>query len=548
MVNVSEQLCSWISKLNIKNIFLVPGSQIDGLCHALVKSENITPVIACHELGAGFMAEGYARANETPAVCTSTGGPGASYMLSSAINARIESTPVLYITGSPPTGVYERAPFQDTGDQGTRDNAMYGQAIDSSFLLSIPNQLGNIIHEIDNLLALKRPSHLTLPYDLQFAQTPEYSIQNQTQCKGSKNAIIKQTASFIEKEIDERSRPVLLIGGSCLGEKNSRLLKLFSEKAGIPLSTTLSAKGVLPENHPLSLGNFGFAGNEQANEYILSSYCDLIIVMGTNFHQRENFNEAPELKNKRIILINHEPVVNKAFNNSIIHLTVPDYTLLLKDLLSRFDKPIKNRVIEVSPSDHNRKEIKFNLSGVLRELNRLVPENTNFVLDSGIHRIVAGAVWKPGKSNCFFSSDNQAPMGWAIGAAIGVQFSRKNSLVCVLTGDGCMRMHGMEIMTAVHYNLPILYIVANNFSYQSVANRSSSKEYRDTLTCLPQISWVEFGKSLGANGMTLTSLDQIKPLVESIQNTRTPFILEMDTSDDDSLNDINTLPDTLWPN
>lgn len=528
---------------------MVPGSQIEGLCHTIVKSEGITPVIACHELGAGFMAEGYARANETPAVCISIGGPGASYMLPSAINARIESTPVLYITGSPPTRVYQRAPFQDTQDQGTRDNAMYGQAIDNSFLLLIPTQLDNIINKINDLLALKRPCHLTLPYDLQLTQTPEYSIQNQTQCKGRKDAIINQTAFSIEKEMNEHSRPVLLIGGYCLGEKNSNLLKNFSEKTGIPLSTTLSAKGVLPGNHPLGLGNFGFAGNEHANEFILSSNCDLIIVMGANFHQRENFNEAPGLQNKRIILINHEPVVNKAFNNSIIHFTVPDYTLLLIDLLSRFNKPIKNMIKdkEASASDHNLKQKKFNLSGVLKELNRLAPENTNFVLDSGIHRIVAGAVWKPDKSNCFFSSDNQAPMGWAIGAAIGVQLARKNSLVCVLTGDGCMRMHGMEIMTAVHYKLPILYIVANNFSYQSIANRSQSKEFKNTLTCLPQISWVEFGKSLGANGMTLTSLDQIKPIVESIQNTRIPFVLEMDTSDDDSLNEINTLPDSLWP-
>ena len=143
-------------------------------------------------------------------------------------------------------------------------------------------------------------------------------------------------------------------------------------------------------------------------------------------------------------------------------------------------------------------------------LRRALPRDGIVLIDSGAHRAFAGHYWMAYEPRTYVSATNLGPMGWAIPAAIGVQCARPGRRVAVITGDGCMHMHGLEVQTAARYELPIVFVVLNNGALGNVWLRAhQSGALPAELTSIPDHDWAQFARALGAQGFTVDDPAQL---------------------------------------
>lgn len=540
---VSELIGNWLEELGIKEVFVIPGSHIDPLCRRFNQNSTLTLIIACHELGAGFMADGYARASLGKAVCMTIGGPGTAYVLASAVTSRVDSSPVLYLTGEPPHYLKEMLPFQDSGDLGTRDKKLFKSAINHSYFISESDNPFEVIKKVENVLKKNIPVNLSIPMDVQELKLSDnWKPFHYTQVE---NTIFYEWIDELAEVINKSKFPVLLIGNRFIQKNSAEILLEFVNTLGIPVATTFSSKGILPESHPLSLGNFGFAGSELSHQILFDSDCDLLILVGTDLGQRETFDWDIRLKPNGRTVINIDSKTDKPKGYPIVdHDYVVDsfnhLLLTLKPLLRSHSISIPENVQNTESSD------KFSWKNITQVIREKSPENTVLFVDSGIHRTAAGIYWKSNLPYSFFSSDKIAPMGWAIGAAIGGKMARPHDPVIVFTGDGCMRMHGMEIATAARYAIPVIFVVFNNASYASIDKRLKTELDKELIADLPTTNWVSFGNVLGVSGSVVSSLDELKQGLEDGLNSNLPYILDVRISKNELVQS-STLPKALWP-
>jgi acetolactate synthase-1/2/3 large subunit len=168
-MNCAEFLIDFLSHRGVKYVFTLPGSHIYPLWMALDHSSCITPIVTCHELSAGYMADGYARSSRTLAVVMTIGGPGSNNLIPAVNTARIERVPLLIITGDVPIQLYDKMAFQCSTYLGTNDDALYQVAAKWSRRVSNADQFPDLLHEaVSSALSYPQgPSHLIIPYDIQ---------------------------------------------------------------------------------------------------------------------------------------------------------------------------------------------------------------------------------------------------------------------------------------------------------------------------------------------------------------------------------------------
>lgn len=559
MSTVSKEVCRWIEKQGTKYVFLVPGVQIEPFAIELSMHDKLTPIVACHELGAGFMADGYSRASGNYGVCASIGGPGASYMLASAMVARMDESPVLFITGDVPTFLNNYFCFQDTGKSGSRDSQAYDALIDFTETIKKPEDTFLIMNEVKESLELNSPVHLVIPCDIQESNTKKFQNIYDDYSNNSETTIEADTcdiAKVIVESLKEAKHPVILVGHRILDMEGIKNLQYFVEHTGTKIATTFRAKGIFPEAHPLSLGNFGYAGTKTSYNAILGDECDLLIMLGVNFSQRDTFNfHSKFISGDRKTLFIDTMDFNQLIKNAgFKKFKVNTISSLLKLLVENLNKSgFENKLPNVvwSESNLNLTNISYKqyprLDYVLQKLRSKTPSNTMLFVDSGSHRITAGGAWKVNEPFTFFTSDLTAPMGWAICASIGAKLARPKVPAIVLTGDGCMRMHGMEIATAVRYSVPIIYLVSNNASYSSIKKRVQLKSVKEQIGKLPLIDWSEFAKSIGADGCVVSKPNQIDKAIEKALKSKCPFIIDLRSHPEEPFSDNITIPEEVWP-
>jgi acetolactate synthase-1/2/3 large subunit len=165
---------------------------------------------------------------------------------------------------------------------------------------------------------------------------------------------------------------------------------------------------------------------------------------------------------------------------------------------------------------------------VIGELRKVFPRDGILLTDAGAHRAFSGHYWESYQPRTYISATNLGPMGWAIPAAVGVQCAKPGRKVAVITGDGCMRMHGMEVATAARYNLPVVYVVINNGALGNVWLRAHNEGVvPEELTTLPDIDWAGFAAALGAEGITITKPEDLAGAFEKALRSKKPVVIDV---------------------
>ena len=313
----------------------------------------------------------------------------------------------------------------------------------------------------------------------------------------------------------------MLVGAGVEHDAAAAQLRDIAERWSIPVATTLRAKGVFPEDHALSLGVFGYAGTRHATAAILGGDLDCLLVLGSGFNERDTMHWTVRECGKALMIHVNTDMDELTANGDLGHVVPGSCHAFLDFVLSHavdigpalqasqalrreWLAKIKSGPRLYDVENCHRASSPIHPATAIAALRQAFPRDGIVLVDSGAHRAFAGHYWVASKPRSYISATNLGPMGWAIPAAIGVQCARPEQRVAVITGDGCMQMHGIEVQTAARYRLPIVYVVINNGALGNVWLRA--RQYGALpaeLTSIPDHDWAGFARAFGAQGFTV---------------------------------------------
>jgi acetolactate synthase-1/2/3 large subunit len=537
----------------ITHVFLVPGGLIDPFLPALADTAGLTPIVACHEAGAAFMADGFARAGGRFGACFAIGGPGVTNMVTAVAAARTDFSPVIVISGQVPTNWEGRGGFQDSSPAALDDATVLRPLTISSLMVENVHLVNHHLRaSLTKMLAgSKGPVHLSLPTDIQ---------QGEVHAPWIKLDDSLYAPRFVDRHCIERlwrllvppepaAAPVkiaILAGAGVEKSGGTRDLVTFAERFEIPVATTLRAKGVFPEDHRLSLGIFGYAGHRHAIDTILSDEVEVLLVLGSGLSQRDTlFWDRRMLPSRGLVQVDIDPqVIGRTWPASVpivgdcgraLQVIMSyDYQLTqtLEDTNSRRRAWLE--AIRASGPRHYEGEntasdaVPLHPARVIAELRRAMPRDTVLVVDSGAHRAFCGHYWQSYEPRSYISATNLGPMGWAIAAGIGAKAARPDKPLVVVTGDGCMMMHGMEIQTAARYGIAAIFLVINNGALGNVWLRARQDGPGPAaLTEIPQHDWAGFARALGLQAATVQTPEELAPAFAQAREAGAPFLIDV---------------------
>jgi len=543
-------LLNALASEGLDHLFMVPGGLIDPFLPAFGRQKALTPIVAAQEGGAAYMADGYARASGNFGAALCIGGPGLANTVTAVATAQTDGSPVLLLSGEVSTLVEGLGIFQDASSQTLDDVAVVKPLTRYSSSVDNPRNLPHLFKH--SLLQLRThpsgPVHLSLPGD---ALAADISVEHQPIDPGLSHpgalshAMAKASLShFLHAPGGEAPAKIAILAGAGVEHANSaRALRQFAELWKIPVATTLRGKGVFPEDHPLSLGVFGYAGTHHSRMALMDAPLDLLIILGSGLSERDTMHWALKIDSSAVVCVNLSPsAIGANVNGGGV---VGDCGAYLDFLLDHTEQlrpslqaglerraawlaKIRARPRLQEPEHCESDAVPIHPARAIAELRKLFPRDGVLVIDSGAHRAFAGHYWESYEPRTYISATNLGPMGWAIGAAIGVQCAQPRRRVAVITGDGCMRMGGMEIATAARYQLPVIYVVINNAALGNVWLRAHGLgPTPDEMTRLPDHDWAGFAKALGSRAETVRSPDDLAAAFERALQGVGPCLIDV---------------------
>lgn len=536
-----------LAREGLDHLFMVPGGLVDPFLPAIGRQKGLKPIVAAQEGGAAYMADGYARARGGLGAALCIGGPGLTNTATAIAAARTDGSPVLLISGEVATNFEGRGMFQDASAETLDDVSTMRPITRFSTSIDSPENLPHLFRHA--VMAARTepcgPVHLSVPRNAQTsAVTADYTVMPASLIHAKMLALDSAEQSLAEFTKDSK-RIVVLAGAGVEHADAAGALKDFAERWSVPVATTLRAKGLFPEDHSLSLGVFGYAGTHHARAALIDQQPDLLIVLGSGLNERDTMYWSLQLNAKRAICVNLDvEALADHVGGAPIRGDTGSYLSFLaskadviapaleatKAVRLKWLEAIRSKPRLQDPQNCQSEAIPLHPARAIHALRKAFPRDGILLVDSGAHRAFAGHYWESYAPRTYISATNLGPMGWAVPAAVGVQCAAPQQRVAVITGDGCMHMQGIEVATAARYGLPILFVVLNNAALGNVWLRAHTEgPVPAELTSLPNLDWAGFGKSLGANGITVTDPSQLDAAFSTALQNKGPTVLDIKT-------------------
>ena len=449
-----------LERQGITTVAGIPGGTVLPLYDALSQSTQIRHVLARHEQGAGFIAQGMARTQGKPAVCMACSGPGATNLVTAIADARLDSIPLICITGQVPSSMIGTDAFQEVDTYGisipitkhnylVRDIAELPQVISDAFRIAQSGRPGPVWIDIPKDVQTAEIEIDVLPEPGERAPAPEFSAES-----------VRDAATMI----NAAKRPVLYLGGGAINAADE--IRQFAEKANLPTTMTLMALGMLPKAHPLSLGMLGMHGARSTN-YILQD-ADLLIVMGARFDDRAIGKTEEFCPNAKIIhvdidraelgKIKQPHVAIQGDVAEVLAQLIPqtdatdraDWRQLVADLQREFPGAIPT---EGDPLSHY---------GLINAVAACVDDSAIITTDVGQHQMWTAQAYPLNRPRQWLTSGGLGTMGFGLPAAVGAALANPDRKVICFSGDGSLMMNIQEMATAAENQLDVKIILMNN--------------------------------------------------------------------------------------
>jgi acetolactate synthase-1/2/3 large subunit len=525
-------LVAALESAGVDTVFGIPGGAILPAYDPLFDSHQIRHVLVRHEQGAGHAASGYAYATGRVGVCMATSGPGATNLVTPIADAYMDSVPIVAITGQVPSRAIGTDAFQEADIRG-----ITMPVTKHNYLVTDPAEIGPAIAEAFHVAATGRPGPVLVDISKDALQAmttfrwPDVpTMPGYRPTTRPHNRQVQQAA----KAITASRRPVLYIGGGVLKAQASAELFELAEMTGIPVVTTLMARGAFPDSHRQHLGMPGMHGTVAAVTALQKS--DLLIAIGTRFDDRvtgkldsfapdatvihADIDPAEISKNRHADI----PIVGDA-RHVLVDLTEalraeyaragqPDYSSWWTEVDSWLERfPLGY----ASPDDGSLAP-----QYVIERLGALAGPDTLYVSGVGQHQMWAAQFISYEKPGTWLNSGGLGTMGYSVPAAMGAKVGRPDATVWAIDGDGCFQMTNQELATCSIEGIPIKVAVINNSSLGMVRQwqtlfyeeRYSNTDLHTGSDTVRVPDFVKLAEAYGAVGLRCESPAEVDATIE----------------------------------
>ena len=456
----AELTVALLERQGITQIAGIPGGTNLPLYDTLSRS-NIRHILARHEQGAGFIAQGMARATGRPAVCFATSGPGATNLLTALADAKLDSIPLVCITGQVPLPLIGSDAFQEVD--------IYGMSLPvtkHNFLVRSAEELLTVIPDAFRIASSGRPGPVLvdIPKDIQqaecqFRQWPE---QGRPELPPSPDSPAVEAAANM---IREAERPVLYLGGGVIHAGVTPLIRELAERCDLPAVMTLMALGVIAHDHPLSLGMLGMHGAVATNHALQRA--DLLITLGARFDDRATGKVTEFCPKARVIHCDTDASELHKVRRADCPLT-GGMAATLEALLSRLEiqdrSPWRaeiNELKRIYPAPARGTDLR-RPQDLIRSVAEALDPETIVATDVGQHQMWTAQVYPFSRPRQWLTSGGLGTMGFGLPAAIGAALGEPGRRVVCFSGDGSLLMNLQELATASELNLNLKLVLLNN--------------------------------------------------------------------------------------
>ena len=458
----AEIIIKLLERQGIKIIAGIPGGANLPLYSALNRSSSIRHILTRHEQGAGFIAQGMARSTGRAAVCFATSGPGATNLITAIADAKLDSVPVVAITGQVSSSLIGSDAFQEVD--------MYGLTVPitkHNYLAKSARDLLQILPESFRIAESDRPGPVAIdvPKDVQQEEVDieawPLMLNNRDSAEPDTDRI-EQIAELINKS----KRPLLYVGGGIIQSGAHGLLYELATKASIPVTSTLMGLGCFPPDDPLYLGMLGMHGSRATN-YIINE-ADLLLAFGVRFDDRATGNAEKFCPNATIVHVDIDPSEINKIKQAHVSISGDIGTVLkhMIPLVNRDARPdwlaLANRMRADYPClmpDRNDRRHPIN---IIKTISGLAGPDTIVATDVGQHQMWVAQAYPFQHPRTLLTSGGLGTMGFGLPAAIGAALANPGKRIICFSGDGSLLMNIQELATLADWQLDVTIILFQN--------------------------------------------------------------------------------------
>ncbi|MBI1377703.1 MAG: acetolactate synthase large subunit [Frankiales bacterium] len=524
----AQSLVRSLEHAGVDVVFGIPGGAILPAYDPLMDSPSVRHILVRHEQGAGHAAEGYAQATGRVGVCMATSGPGATNLVTPIADAYMDSVPIVAITGQVPSGAIGTDAFQEADIRGitmpiTKHN----------YLVTDPAEIPRAIAEAFHIAGTGRPGPVLVDIAKDALQAPTtFDWPSQLELPGYRPVTRPHAKQVREaaRMIVEARRPVLYVGGGVIKAHATAELRRLAELTGIPLTTTLMARGAFTDSHPLHLGMPGMHGSVAAVGALQKS--DLIIALGARFDDRVTGRLDSFAPGARVIHADIDPA--EISKNRVADVPiVGDAREVIADLVVAIQAEhdagrVGDYAEWVSLLDHMKATYPLgydmptdgSLSPqfVIERLGRIAGPEAIYAAGVGQHQMWAAQFIQYELPGTWLNSGGAGTMGYAVPAAMGAKVGRPEATVWAVDGDGCFQMTNQELVTSAINDIPIKVALINNSSLGMVRQWQTlfyESRYSNTDLHSHRIpDFVKLADAYGCHGLRCESPDEVDATIE----------------------------------
>jgi acetolactate synthase-1/2/3 large subunit len=522
-VTGAQSLIRSLESAGAENVFGIPGGAILPAYDPLFDSVKLRHILVRHEQGAGHAAQGYAAATGKVGVCMATSGPGATNLVTPIADAYMDSVPIVAITGQVASGAIGTDAFQEADIRGitmpiTKHN----------FLVTDPRDIPRTVAEAFYIASTGRPGPVLVDVakDAMQAQTT-FSWPTELNLPGYRPVTRPHAKQVREaaRLITESRKPVLYVGGGVIRANAARELRVLAETTGIPVVTTLMARGAFPDSHPQHLGMPGMHGTVAAVGALQRS--DLIISLGARFDDRVTGQLSSFAPHAKVIHADIDPAEigkNRFADVPIVgdcREVIADLVVALQAEQDAGNTGDYEGWVHFLAGVKKRYPLGYDKPAdgslapqyVLERLGAIAGPEAVYVAGVGQHQMWASHFVGYENPRTWINSGGLGTMGFAVPAAMGAKVGRPDTTVWAVDGDGCFQMTNQELATCTIEGIPIKVAVINNESLGMVRQWQTlfyNERYSNTDLQSKRVpDFVKLADAYGAVGLACDSPEDV---------------------------------------
>ena len=522
----ASALVKSLESAGVDVMFGIPGGAILPAYDPIFDS-SIRHILVRHEQGAGHAATGYAQVTGRVGVCIATSGPGATNLVTPLADAAMDSVPMVAITGQVPSNAIGTDAFQEADIRGitmpfTKHN----------YLVTDPDQIPRAIAEAFYIASSGRPGPVlvdiakdALQKEMDFVWPKELSLPGYRPQLEPVNQSILDAAALIAQS----SKPVLYVGGGAIKANASKELLQLAELLGVPVVTTLMARGAFPDSHPLHYGMPGMHGTVGAVTALQKS--DLLITLGARFDDRVTGKLSTFAVNAKVIHADIDPAEigkNRFADVPVVGDLKRTIAALIPAVKAEFAKKTPdysawnasmNKLRATYPLGYDLpKDGSLSPQYVIERLSALTGPEAIYVAGVGQHQMWASQFVKYENPRTWLNSGGLGTMGYAVPAAMGAKVGAPDTPVWAIDGDGCFQMTNQELVTCALNNIPIKVAIINNESLGMVRQWQTlfyEGRYSNTNLESKRVpDFVKLADAMGCIGLTCDRPEDVDSIIK----------------------------------